>query len=447
MNDTSHPRTAVQSARAHDEAGDHEQTRRSGHDGHGGQTGAPQHRNYRFLILFAVALAVIAAAVAIYHFSVGRYYVKTKDAYVNGNLVRLTPQITGTVTAITEDQTQPVRRGQLLVQLDPHDTDLSLAQAKANLAQTVRDVVQLFDQAERDAAALAAQQAQLTLADQNLTRDQGLVRAHGVSQQDIERDQEAKRNAEAGVRQARAALASTQAAIAGTDPQTHPRVLLAEANLRSAWLASNRTRVLSPVAGYIVRRTVQLGEQANPATQMLAIAPLDNVWIDANFKETQLQNVRIGQPVTVTADLYGSGVKYHGTVLGLTAGTGAALAVLPPENATGNWIKIVQRLPVRIGLRPQELRDHPLFLGLSTTVEIDVHDTGGRSLSQRAVWPAELRTDVYAAQDAGVDAEVRSILEENLRKPQTTPPAAARPGPPASASAAPTVVAAAKGSL
>ena len=385
---------------------------------------AQHHRNYRFLIIFAAVLVLIAVAVAIYHFTAGRYYVKTKDAYVNGDLVRLTPQVSGTVTAITEDQTQSVRQGQLLVQLDPHDTEVSLAQAKANLAQTVRDVVQLFDQTERDAAAVASEQAQLTLAQQNLTRDQGLVRAHGVSQQDLERDQEAMRNAEAGVRQARAALSSTQAAITGTDPATHPRVLLAEANLRSAWLARNRTRVLAPISGYIVKRTVQLGEQVNPATQMLAIAPLDSVWIDANFKETQLEEVRIGQPVTVTADLYGSSVKYHGTVLGLTAGTGAALAVLPPENATGNWIKIVQRLPVRIGLKAQELRAHPLFLGLSTTVEIDIHDTSGASLSQRAVWPAQRHTDVYRSQDAGVDELVRSILEANLRKPQAAPPAA-----------------------
>jgi membrane fusion protein (multidrug efflux system) len=297
---------------------------------------------------------------------------------------------------------------------------VSLAQAKANLAQTVRDVVQLFEQQQRDEAAVAAQEAQLTLADQNLNRDKGLIQAHGVAQQDLERDQETRRNAEAGLRQARAALAATRAAIAGTDPQTHPRVLLAVANLRSAWLASNRTRVLSPISGYIVRRAVQLGQQVNPATEMVAIAPLNSVWIDANFKETELKQVRIGQPATVTADVYGSSVQYHGTVLGLTAGTGAALAVLPAENATGNWIKIVQRLPVRIGLDPRELRAHPLFLGLSTTVEIDLHNTDGSSLSQKPVWAADMRTDVYADQDAGVDSEIRKILDDNLKGTQTS---------------------------
>jgi membrane fusion protein (multidrug efflux system) len=198
-------------------------------------------------------------------------------------------------------------------------------------------------------------------------------------------------------------------------------VQLAIANLRSAWLASNRTRVLSPVSGYIVRRSVQLGQQVTPATEMLAVSPLNSVWIDANFKETQLKQVRIGQPVTVSTDIYGSSVKYHGTVLGLTPGTGAALAVLPAENATGNWIKIVQRLPVRIGLDPRQLQQHPLFLGLSTTVEIDLHNTSGAALSQRAAWPADLRTNVYAAQDAGLEPEIRKILDENLRGLQTVP--------------------------
>ncbi|HEY6927249.1 MAG TPA: efflux RND transporter periplasmic adaptor subunit, partial [Steroidobacteraceae bacterium] len=380
----------------------------------------PRH-NYRFLWISGAVLLVMGIALAIYHFTVGQFYVKTKDAYVNGDLIRLTPQVSGTVTEITTDQTQFVHQGELLVRLDPHDTDVSLARAKANLAQTVRDVVQLFEQHKRDEAGVAAQEAQLTLAEQNLNRDRKLIQAHGVAQQDLERDEEARRNAEASVRQARAALTATRAAIAGTQPETHPRVLLAIADLRSAWLSSNRTRILAPVSGYVVRRSVQLGQQVTPATEMLAISPLGDVWIDANFKETQLKQVRIGQPVTVTTDIYGSGAEYHGTVLGLTPGTGQALALLPPENATGNWIKIVQRLPVRIGLDARQLRDHPLFLGLSTTVKIDIHNTSGASLSQRPAWPANLQTDVYARQDAGVEPEIRRLLDENLRGLQVGP--------------------------
>lgn len=385
-----------------------------GKDGDSQQRHEQPKKSYKFLWIFGAAVLVVGIAALIYHLAIGRYYVKTKDAYVNGDLIRLAPQVSGTVTQITTDQTQPVRQGQLLVRLDPHDTDVSLRQAEANLAQTVRDVAQLFAQERRDEAGLSAAEAQLTLAKQNLARDQGLIKSHGVSQEDLERTQESARNAEASVRQARAALAATQVSVQGTQPESHPRVQQAEASLRSAWLASNRTRILAPISGYVVRRTVQLGQQVNPATEMIAITPLESVWIDANFKETQLEKIRIGQPVEVEADVYGSHFKYHGRVLGLTAGTGAALAVLPPENATGNWIKIVQRLPVRIGLDPNELHHHPLYLGLSMTVSVDVHDVTGASLAMHPVWPAAMQTDVYAAQDAGVDSEIKRILEDNL---------------------------------
>jgi membrane fusion protein (multidrug efflux system) len=381
-------------------------------------------RSRRFLWIFAAACVVIGIGVLLYHFLYGQYHVKTKDAYVGGNLIRLQPQVSGTVTFISTDQTQPVQVGQALVQLDPKDMDVSLSQARANLAQTVRDVVQLFAEERRQEALLFAQEAQLTLANKELARDRGLIASHGISQEQLDRTEESARNAQAGIRQARAALESVRAQIAGIQPETHPRVLLAESNLRSAWLAKNRTVVRAPLSGYMVRRQVQLGQQVSPATEMVAIAPLDTVWIDANFKETQLENIRINQPVTIEADIYGSHFKYHGRVLGLTAGTGAALAVLPPENATGNWIKIVQRVPVRIGLDRNELRDHPLYLGLSTTVDVDVHDLSGASLSRVPVWPAAMQTNVYAEQDAGVSTEIEKIVRENLQGSASNSPTA-----------------------
>jgi membrane fusion protein (multidrug efflux system) len=378
-------------------------------------------RSHQFLWIFGAAAAVTVVGVLLYHFLYGQYHVTTKDAYVSGNLLRLQPQVSGTVTLIAVDQTQPVHRGQTLVQLDPHDADVALAQARANLAQTVRDVAQLFADERRQEALLSSQQAQLALANKVLTRNKGLIHEHGVSQEELDRTEESSRNAEAGIRQARASLEAVRAQIAGTRPETHPRVLLAESNLRSAWLARNRTTVRAPLSGYMVRREVQLGQQVTPATQMVAVAPLDTVWIDANFKETQLEKIRINQPVTIETDIYGSHFKYHGRVLGLTAGTGAALAVLPAENASGNWIKIVQRLPVRIGLDPRELRDHPLFLGLSTKVNVDVHDVSGASLSRVPVWPAAMQTDVYAQQDAGVTAEIEKIVRENLQGALSNP--------------------------
>jgi len=374
---------------------------------------APAPSRRRPLILLAIG-ALVLAAWGVYYLLIGRYHVTTEDAYVNGNLARLTPQVSGIVIGIDTDETQFVRRGQVLVRLDPRDTDVALAQAKANLAQTVRDVAQLFAEELRDAAAVQTQEIQLSQANQDLERDQPLIAVHGVSQETVQHEQNTVHGAQAALRQAEATLASTRAAITGTTPASHPRVLQAEANLRNAWLAAARTQVVAPVSGYVVRRAVQLGQQVTPATEMLAILPVESVWIDANFKENQLRGIRIGQPVSVSADMYGSHVHYHGRVLGLTAGTGSALAVLPAQNASGNWIKIVQRLPVRIGLDPQELQNHPLFLGLSTSIDVDVHDASGAALSRQPAWPAALDTDVYADQEAGADAAISAILEANL---------------------------------
>ena len=380
---------------------------------------APAKRNRAPLILLAVLL-IAGVAFGIEHVIVGRNHATTDDAYVDGNLVRLTPQVSGTVLAINADETQFVQQGQLLVQLDPRDSEVALAQAKASLAQTVREVAQLFANERRDAATVSAQQTQFEQASQDLARDRTLVAAHGVSAEALQHDQHAQSGAHDALEQAQATLEATHAAISGTTPQDHPRVLQAEANLRSAWLAAARAKVLSPVSGYVVRRSVQLGEQVTPGSEMLAIVPVDSMWIDANFKENQLSGLRIGQPVQVSADMYGSHVEYHGKVLGLTAGTGSALAVLPAQNASGNWIKIVQRLPVRIGLDPKELEQHPLFLGLSTDVDVDIHDQDGAAISKQASWPSALSTEAYAAQDAGVEDAIRDIVSSNLALPATT---------------------------
>jgi membrane fusion protein (multidrug efflux system) len=362
-----------------------------------------------------LGIALIAlAGWGLYYLLFQRGHVGTDDAYVNGNLVRLTPQVGGTVIAINTDETQFVSRGEVLVQLDPRDTQVALAQAKATLGQTVRDVAQLFAEEKRDVALVQTQHVQLAQANEDVERDHPLIAVHGVALETMQHEQNAVQTARAGLQQAEATLASTRAAIAGTTPETHPRVLQAEAALRTAWLAAARAKVVAPVSGYVVRRAVQLGQQVTPSIEMLDIVPVDSMWVEANFKENQLSALRIGQPVRVEADMYGSRVRYTGRVLGLTAGTGSALAVLPAENATGNWIKIVQRLPVRIGLDPQELERHPLFLGLSTSVKVDVRDQSGATLSKQPAWPAALNTDVYADQEAGADAAIREIVAANL---------------------------------
>jgi membrane fusion protein (multidrug efflux system) len=205
-------------------------------------------------------------------------------------------------------------------------------------------------------------------------------------------------------------------------------VQAAATQVERAWLNLHRTSVRAPVTGYVARRGVELGERVAPGNPLMSVVPLEHVWIDANFKEVQLRNMRIGQPVEVTADLYGGRVKYHGRVEGLGMGTGAAFALLPAQNATGNWIKIVQRLAVRIGLEPQELEAHPLFLGLSADINVDVTDQRGAALSKQPSWPAALDTNVYADQDAGADAAINEILAANLDHSElkASPPTAQR---------------------
>ncbi|HUA22575.1 MAG TPA: HlyD family efflux transporter periplasmic adaptor subunit [Steroidobacteraceae bacterium] len=375
----------------------------------------PKPANWLRRGIIALAVIVVAVLLGVYYALYVKNHVTTDDAYVNGNLVSLTPQVSGTVVAINTDETQYVKRGQVLVQLDPRDAQIALAQAKANLGETVREVSQVFANEHRDAALVSAEETQLNQSNEDLTRDLSLKTVHGVSLEDLEHDENAVRSARAALQQAQATLASTQAEIAGTTPATHPRVLQAEANLRAAWLELTRTRVLAPVSGYVVRRSVELGAQVSPATEMLDIVPVTSMWIDANFKENQLGDLRIGQPAAVSVDMYGSHVQYHGKVLGLTAGTGSALAVLPTQNASGNWIKIVQRLPVRIGLDPTELAKHPLFLGLSADIDVSVRNLDGSSLSQTPAWPASQSTDVYTEQDSGADRIISAILSANLR--------------------------------
>ncbi len=374
------------------------------------------HKNTPVPLVGLAVLLLAGAAYFGYAHLRGLDHIKTDDAYVNGNLVRLTPQVAGTVIAIHTDETQWVQQRQVLIELDPRDAAISLAQAKAALGETVREVAQLFANQQRNAAAMAMQRTQLVQAAQDLDRDQSLQAIHGVSEEVLQHDRHAVGSASAGFQQAAANLAAARAAVSGTTASNHPRVLQAEAALRAAWLTAARTRIVAPISGYVVRRTVQLGQQVAPGGELLAIVPLDAMWVDANFKENQLRGLRLGQPATVVADMYGSRFAYHGTVLGLHPGTGSALAVLPAQNASGNWIKIVQRVSVRIGLDPAELAAHPLLLGLSTAVEVDTHDGGGRILAQLPTWPSTQNTTAFAAQDSGVEEEIQRIVAGSLAK-------------------------------
>jgi membrane fusion protein (multidrug efflux system) len=381
-----------------------------------GPTSAASKR-WLWLSIAGGAFAVIGLVYAVYWAEVLRFYQSTDDAYVGGNVVQITPQISGTVVAIGADDTQFVKAGQALVRLDQADAKVALDQAEAQLARTVRDVRNLFATSAQLQADVQVRDTDLAAAQSDLARRRQLGASGAVSGEELQHATDAVRAAQAGQQAAQQQLAANRARVDGTTLENHPQVRDAAAAVRSAYLALARTELPAPVSGFVARRNVQLGQRVSPGT------PLDEVWVDANFKEPQLERMRLGQPVTLTADLYGTHVVFHGSVAGFGAGTGAAFSLLPAQNATGNWIKIVQRVPVRIALDPREIAAHPLQIGLSMKAVVDVSSGGGGRMPQVASNAAAWSTDVFGSGDAQADARVHAIIAANLSGPA---PAVAR---------------------
>ncbi len=373
-------------------------------------SGNSRARRFWFLMLgLAVLLGGLAYGAVWYLDS--RHYESTDDAYVGGNVVAVTSRETGTVLAIHADNTQSVRRGQLLVELDPATVDINFEAAKANLARVVRQVRGAFSGADRYGAEVAQAQVQLAAARADLARRQGA--AEGVvSGEELSHARDQVRAAEAALAAAQGGLQQSRAAIAGTDIARNPEVLAAEAQLRTAAIAKSHMRIAAPVDGVIAQRTVQVGQQIAGGAPLMAVVPLQSVWIDANFKEVQLARMRVGQPVEVTTDIYGGDVVYHGHIEGLGAGSGSAFALLPPQNASGNWIKIVQRVPVRIALDPRELKAHPLRIGLSVKARVDLRDQSGPLMSD-SVRGAQASAEAGDGDKAAVDALIAAIVRAN----------------------------------
>ena len=367
----------------------------------------------RWLTIVVGAFALIGIAYGAYWAIVLRYEQSTDDAYVSGNVVQITPQIAGTVVKIAAEDTQFVKAGAPLVELDPSDTKIALEQADAKLAKTVRDVRGLFATTAELRANVDMRNAEVARVTEDLARRERLARSGAVSGEELQHARDAVTSAKASLAAAQQQLAANQARVDRTTVENHPDVLSAAAQVHDAYLDVARTTLPAPVSGYVAKRSVQLGQRVAPGAPLMAIVPLDQVWVDANFKESQLATMRIGQPVTLSADLYGGKVRFHGTVAGFGAGTGSAFALLPAQNATGNWIKIVQRVPVRIALDQQELAEHPLQVGLSMQVDVDTHERGGARLPQLAQAPPPLHTDVYDAIDAAADKRVHAIIAAN----------------------------------
>ena len=368
----------------------------------------------RLLLRGLVGLVVLVAVVwVLYHLLVGRWYEGTDDAYVDGNVVQITPQVPGTVISIGADDNDYVREGQTLVKLDPSDADVAFAQAESALAQAVRKVRGLYSTVHTSKADVAAREAVVAQAKADYLRRKGLAASGAISAEELAHARDALTTAESALAAAQAQLATSDALVSDTKITTHPDVKAAAAQVRAAWLNDQRTTLVAPVSGYVAKRTVQVGQRVQPGTPLMAVVPLHQVWVDANFKETQLQHMRIGQPVTLTSDVYGGSVTYHGHVAGLGVGTGSAFSLLPAQNATGNWIKIVQRLPVRIELDPRELDKYPLRIGLSMDVEVNLHDQSGPVLSQQPPQHPVFSTDVYSHDRAEADALIARIIHDN----------------------------------
>ncbi|MBH1957256.1 MAG: efflux RND transporter periplasmic adaptor subunit [Burkholderiales bacterium] len=395
---------------------------------------APAGNPKRKTALTALASVVVVAGLgwAAYEYLVASHYESTDNAYVQGNVIQITPQIGGTVMALMADDTDFVKAGQTLVQLDPADARVALDQAEAALAQAVRQARTLYANNGSLAAQIALHDADVSKANSDiaraaddLNRRQSLTGNGAVSREELSHAQTQLDNAKsalaaarAGVVAAREQLSSNQALTEGTSIEQHPSVQVAAARVREAFLASQRTALVAPVDGYVAKRTVQLGQRVAAGTPLMSVIPLNQVWVDANFKEVQLRNIRIGQPVTLVADLYGKKVDYQGTVAGLGVGTGAAFSLLPAQNATGNWIKVVQRVPVRIALDPKQLAEHPLRVGLSMDAEVDVSKQDGKTLADAPRDAAQAHTQAFASQNDADAAseEVRRVIAANAGK-------------------------------
>jgi membrane fusion protein, multidrug efflux system len=369
------------------------------------------------LRLLGVVVLLGIIAWALWYFLDGRWYEGTDDAYVNGNVVQITPQVPGTVVSIGADDGDRVRAGDVLVQLDPSDAEVALAGAKANLANTVRKVRGLYSSVSGAQADVAARKTAVDKARADYNRRVALAKSGAISSEELAHASDALTTAESALITAQQQYQTSKVLVDDTVVASHPDVQAASAQLRAAFLDDARATLVAPVDGYVAKRSVQVGQRVMPGAALMAVVPLHGVWVDANFKETQLTDMRIGQPVTIESDVYGSKVAYKGKVQSLGVGTGSAFSLLPAQNATGNWIKIVQRIPVRIVFDdPNQLDQHPLRLGMSLTVDVNLHDKSGPTLAQKSPTQAAFSTDVYKQQLAKADAAIAQIVHANMAR-------------------------------
>jgi len=371
-------------------------------------------RNRRLLIV--AALVLIATVVYLNRWwTHDRFWVRTDNAYVTGNLVPVAAQASGIVTQVLAEETQFVNRGDLMIKLDEHQAYAALGRARGHLGEEVRRIAALFTTRKQLAEKLASRTAHLDLAVHDLARYRAAAASGAVSKQILQNTSDKILSLEADVRETRAELDTLDAQVGGTSVLVHPAVELAKHQLIEAYLEYTRQQIRAPISGYIAKRKAQVGDRVHPGAPLMTIVPLDHLWVEANLRETELQHIRPGQPALVNVSLYGEKHTFHGTVEGLVPGSGSAFALLPPDNATGNFIHIVERVPVRIALPEQEIREHPIRPGLSTVTKINIGESGQSVWSSTAsASTAEYATDVYADELPTAEAVAKEVMTHNL---------------------------------
>lgn len=365
------------------------------------------------LLILTLIFVILAIAYGVWWYLVLRHYAETDDAYVAGNQVQVMSQVTGSVTKVWVDDTDFVKQGDVLVTLDNTDAQQAFEKSKTQLASSVRQTRQLIINSTQYQANIEVQKTALSQAQSDLRRREPLGKANLIGREELQHARDAVTRAQAQLDVAIQQFNANQAMILGNRLDDQPAVKQAATEVRNAWLALQRTRIVSPMTGYVSRRAVQVGAQINTTTPLMAIVPSTNLWIDANFKETQLAYMRIGQTATVISDIYGDDVAYTGKVVGLDMGTGSAFSLLPAQNATGNWIKVVQRLPVRIELDEKQLQQHPLRIGLSALVKVDTRNRDGEVLANQQRQKPAYISDARELKLEPVNTLINTIIQAN----------------------------------
>ncbi|HDZ2453966.1 TPA: efflux RND transporter periplasmic adaptor subunit [Klebsiella pneumoniae] len=380
-------------------------------------TSEDKSRATRGLLVTAVVALLLIAGGA--WFFLQHNVERTEDAYVDGNIVQVTSQISGTVTSIAADNTDHVKAGATLITLNPVDQEVRFERARTELAKATRMARTQYSQVQQLQAEVAQRQNDVQKARTDLARRSGLAASGAVSREEISHAEDVFKNAQDALNAVKQSLQQRLAMVDGTHLRTHPDVLAAATNLRDAYIARARTAIPSPVEGTVAKRSVQLGQRINPGVALMSVIPLNQLWVNANFKESQLEHLRIGQPAELTTDVYGRNVVYHGKIIGLDAGTGSAFALLPAQNATGNWIKVTQRVPVRIALDPQEIARQPLRIGLSMHVSVNTQDRSGETIREDIAPGFVYKTEVYNHELKDANAIVETVIRDNEGQPQT----------------------------